>query len=322
MICPSQQITALDCLVLVFEFLTPNELGRSCIAFSSARYLVPVQNLWREHCERIWKLTFGRRIPSFYDGMTIFPHTWPICNDLMLPSENFKREGLLSVQYIGSVGHSNRCVRASTSFYPLQRNSSVSFILWLLKQIFGNSFIIDSPPPCFSTPYLSPSQGLNLGLRSVAYYEILISTESEIETEVEQCVAIGLSTEQFSSRLSEIMPGWDAYSYGYHGDDGAIFHGRGDRYAEYGPTFGPGDVVGCGVLYDRNAIFFTLNGTYLGCAFWGVEGVLYPTVGIDAKGKIDFNFGEKEFLFPIETFAFSEWSSTHLVSSIMGYTAT
>lgn len=107
--------------------------------------------------------------------------------------------------------------------------------------------------------------------------------------------------------------GWEPRSYGYHGDDGNIFNGRG--YGQkYGPTFTTGeccwavrsvgvlspflhyhtdqghaippslrragDVIG--VLFDRveRTISFTKNGRDLGVAFQHVmEPVLYPTIG-------------------------------------------
>lgn len=36
---------------------------------------------------------------------------------------------------------------------------------------------------------------------------------------------------------------------GWHGDDGHKFH-RSGRGAAYGPAFGPGDVVGCGLDFS------------------------------------------------------------------------
>ena len=93
--------------------------------------------------------------------------------------------------------------------------------------------------------------------RSVAYYEILITpapitspssttfippsfnhiddntttttnntTNSNTNTSSSvECIAIGLATNEFRSQ--EKLPGWDYSSYGYHGDDGGLFHGNG-----------------------------------------------------------------------------------------------
>ena len=62
----------------------------------------------------------------------------------------------------------------------------------------------------------------------------------------EGCVAIGLASKEFP--LRGLMPGWDSLSYAYHGDDGHCFHGSGEG-RDFGPTFGSGDTVGCGILY-------------------------------------------------------------------------
>jgi hypothetical protein len=57
------------------------------------------------------------------------------------------------------------------------------------------------------------------------------------------------------------LPGWNAASWGYHGDDGEkYFKGTGICY---GTTFKSGDIVGCNVHLNSN-IFFTLNGHSLG----------------------------------------------------------
>ena len=37
------------------------------------------------------------------------------------------------------------------------------------------------------------------------------------------------------------LPGWDPHSFGYHGDDGNMFPGRGNGTL-YGPTFTKGNV--------------------------------------------------------------------------------
>eukprot|EP00602_Paraphysomonas_sp_CaronLab_P005582 CAMPEP_0185027352 /NCGR_PEP_ID=MMETSP1103-20130426/12312_1 /TAXON_ID=36769 /ORGANISM="Paraphysomonas bandaiensis, Strain Caron Lab Isolate" /LENGTH=152 /DNA_ID=CAMNT_0027561309 /DNA_START=439 /DNA_END=897 /DNA_ORIENTATION=- len=141
---------------------------------------------------------------------------------------------------------------------------------------------------------------LNLEPRSVMYFEVSISA-LDIVTEkpqgIKECIAVGLATMRDTGM--RIMPGWDENSYGYHSDDGAIFHGNGYGLATYGPEFGTGDVVGCGIRYDTQEIFFTLNGVFLGYAFKSVQGSLHPTVGIDANVKLEFNFGKSPFVFAI-----------------------
>lgn len=118
------------------------------------------------------------------------------------------------------------------------------------------------------------------------------------------CVAIGLSTLSFNPRSK--MPGWDNYSFGYHGDDGGIFHGHGDMLRALA-NFGPGDTVGCGLEYSTRRIFFVKNGEFLGYAFENidkemVERGLYPTVGVDTECPIHVNFGQVPFKFDWKKF--------------------
>jgi len=141
-----------------------------------------------------------------------------------------------------------------------------------------------------------------------AYFEVTIMEHPQYSVspgntdhdQRRECVAIGLSTESFS--LQGKMPGWDHASYGYHSDDGSMFHGRGIPPRRGRPSYGPGDVVGCGLHYASRRIFFTKNGQFLGYEFDKVdenvvENGLYPTVGIDTKCPIVVNFGEHPFHF-------------------------
>ena len=84
-------------------------------------------------------------------------------------------------------------------------------------------------------------------------------------------------------------PGGDSSSYGYHGDDGGIFHASGDMLKRFGPPYGKGDTVGCGVDYLNGGIFFTLNGKMLGYGWTGLElhkKELYPTIGVDSNAPV------------------------------------
>lgn len=59
------------------------------------------------------------------------------------------------------------------------------------------------------------------------------------------------------------MPGWHPRSYAYHGDDGNKFI-ENSSGEDYGPTYGMGDVVGCGLDLANSSVFFTKNGKKLG----------------------------------------------------------
>ncbi|KAI0481983.1 hypothetical protein GGR56DRAFT_163894 [Xylariaceae sp. FL0804] len=107
---------------------------------------------------------------------------------------------------------------------------------------------------------------------NVVYYEIAISaaeqkcTNSGLserdEGETEPAVAIGLCGE--FSDLTGFWPGWSVWTTGYHGDEGAVFEVRHEKQYDTGHTYGPGNVVGCGVDYRTGEYFFTLDGREVG----------------------------------------------------------
>ncbi|KAL3808709.1 hypothetical protein ACHAXA_003788 [Cyclostephanos tholiformis] len=153
---------------------------------------------------------------------------------------------------------------------------------------------------------------IDLTPRFVAYYEVTIIGKATDFTSSEEnaccdyhheCISIGLSTESFC--IQGKMPGWDFASYGYHSDDGGIFHGVGIPPRRGRPPYGPGDVVGCGLDYELRRIFFTKNGWFLGYEFDKVgkdvvESGLFPTVGVDSECPIFVNFGERPFYFDLK----------------------
>lgn len=121
------------------------------------------------------------------------------------------------------------------------------------------------------------------------------------------CVAVGVATASF--HVHSRMPGWDRKSYGYHGDDGGIFHSSGGMVKQFGPQFGPGDTIGCGIDYAKKGIFFTLNGTFLGYGWEGnveeeiLKNDMYPVVGVDTNCPVHLNLGgDVPFAFDLASF--------------------
>jgi hypothetical protein len=101
------------------------------------------------------------------------------------------------------------------------------------------------------------------GFQPGSYFEVTIN--KLVPDKANHCVAIGVASDSFP--LKKSMPGWKELSWGYHGDDGHVFHNSGFKSRAYGPSFGEGDTIGCGMRDDGQSIFFTKNGISLGVAF-------------------------------------------------------
>jgi hypothetical protein len=107
---------------------------------------------------------------------------------------------------------------------------------------------------------------------------------------------MGFVDEKFP--VNKKHPGWIADSYGYHGDDGSLFHNSGAGRS-YSDRWENGDVIGCGLNFSTGEVFFVRNGSFLGVAYQGVKGKeYYAAVGFRNPGaKIKVNFGASPFRF-------------------------
>lgn len=90
------------------------------------------------------------------------------------------------------------------------------------------------------------------------------------------------------------LPGWEPNSYGYHGDDGHIYHGEG-KGKLYGHPFGTGDVIGVCVDRVQRRLSFYKNGMACGVAFENLStGELYPCVGFRSRdASMRINLGSE-----------------------------
>lgn len=202
------------------------------------------------------------------------------------------------IQFTGTVGTGDRCVRANEPLPRPVRLSKSHFLKFLCRG--------ESRYKPFCSPFLDKSGNINLTPRLLAYFEVAISahpTPTPLHrAQRNDCVAIGLSRQAFSP--DGRMPGWDSLSYGYHGDDGGLFHNGGDMIRRFGPSFGAGDIVGCGVDYVHGGVFFTLNGEFLGYGWTqlDLDDAFYPTIGVDTNSVLEANFGASAFSFDMANF--------------------
>uniref|UniRef100_A0A7S1GNI7 B30.2/SPRY domain-containing protein n=1 Tax=Cyclophora tenuis TaxID=216820 RepID=A0A7S1GNI7_CYCTE len=228
-----------------------------------------------------------------------------------------------TLQFVGAVGSGDRCVRANAAL-PRPLLPPRNFARRPMKSLFRTILRRgrqqrQEPPRPFVSPFVTndvdDDKVVDVSPRLVSYFEITILEDTPafpnqpvvtpMDPQVADCVAIGVSTQEFSCQSR--MPGWDSRSYGYHGDDGGIFHASGEMKRRFGPAFGKGDTVGCGVDHRNAGIFFCLNGKFLGYAWTGLESFvarqeLYPTIGVDTNHPIDANFGTRKFAFDLSSF--------------------
>ncbi|KAJ1953674.1 hypothetical protein IWQ62_005936 [Dispira parvispora] len=181
-----------------------------------------------------------------------------------------------------------------------KRNALMVPTEWNLKdKVEGLTVIHNNLQVNYSGPGMRDSDAASIRANrsipsqcGVYYYEITVVDKGH-----DGFIGLGVC---HSGVLAGRLPGWEANSWGYHGDDGNCFAGSGSG-RPYGPKFTTDDVVGCCVNTWTQQIFFTKNGVRLYTAFRNVKGALYPTVGLRTKDeKVLANFGQKPFQFDIQ----------------------
>ncbi|KAJ7293880.1 hypothetical protein C8J57DRAFT_40287 [Mycena rebaudengoi] len=128
----------------------------------------------------------------------------------------------------------------------------------------------------------------------IYYYEVDIISKGN-----KGHISIGFAGKEV--RVSR-LPGWEPNSWGYHGDDGCSFAAERSG-TPFGPMFGTGDTIGCGIDFSTYQAFFTKNGTLIGSVFKdiGKSSDLYPSIGLRHSGEaVRANFGQEPFKFDIE----------------------
>ncbi|KAI0535189.1 hypothetical protein GGR58DRAFT_23194 [Xylaria digitata] len=136
--------------------------------------------------------------------------------------------------------------------------------------------------------------------RADNYFEIEI-LPSDKPTDEPPIVGIGLCGEFLD--LGNGFPGWEYMnpSTGYHGDNGSIYDSEMGDYLQIrtGRLYEVGDTVGCGVDWDQQSVYYTLNGEHVGRIQSSViRRKCYPAVTMwKSPCIVKVNFGEESFKF-------------------------
>ncbi|CAM6038729.1 unnamed protein product [Sphagnum compactum] len=116
-------------------------------------------------------------------------------------------------------------------------------------------------------------------------------------------VAIGFTNENFKK---DRIPGWELNTYGYHSDDGKLYHNSGtiaysDKMEQFGRNFDTtstkGDVVGAGINYLERNVYFVKGKKIVGRIPYNLENTLYPAIGFWGENvTVNVNFSPKSDL--------------------------
>lgn len=126
------------------------------------------------------------------------------------------------------------------------------------------------------------------------YYEMTVASAGR-----DGYIAAGFAIK--SASLSRLT-GWEPGTVGYHADDGNLYRGAGTG-ASFGPSYGTGDVVGCGIDFVRRSFFFTKNGLFIGDVTNLKDKFhlpLFPCVGCRTHGEVVVVNFNGPFVFDIE----------------------
>lgn len=144
------------------------------------------------------------------------------------------------------------------------------------------------------------------GKDGIYYFEVKIENRGDdSKHQISDYFGVGFCEE---NTPLNIQLGWREGSWGYHGDDGNSFDAglRTVTGDPYGPKYSQDHTIGCGVNFDKNTAFYTMDGEIIGQAFSNVMGKLYPAISVDKRltGCIfsvkfwdDTENGNKDFLF-------------------------
>ncbi|KAF4315021.1 hypothetical protein JM18_002387 [Phytophthora kernoviae] len=307
----------------LLAFAAPRDVEAfTCASKFTARVVLPRFPVWKAlFCHR-WE-TLNFRLPGARNGTVplvvseqlrqLFPSNisesrmYQLLAHAITPLPSYA-DIQQTKQYRGSLALEQNV--ASLHMHPVKPSEVTTF--GFDGDILGDDRCVRSNVPFPTTFHVAVFKRKNpqsnafeyhVGVVSSGYFEISISKRikpSARRVHGEDVTSVGLVTSLFP--LVDRQPGWDFRSYGYHGDDGQMFHSNKGR--QFGPAFGANDTIGCGVRRNvrdgRSFVMFTNNGELIENGGNDVECVheqWYPAVGLDSSDTIHVNFGQEPFAY-------------------------
>ncbi|KAJ3098961.1 Rsp5p-dependent ubiquitination, sorting of cargo proteins at the multivesicular body [Phlyctochytrium planicorne] len=132
---------------------------------------------------------------------------------------------------------------------------------------------------------LKPLQGLPFCYFEVTIHELAEGTR----------LFVGLCPKEYPSSS---LPGLTAPSISYSSTGHKHTHAS-PAGLEYGPEFKEGDTIGCGLTVATGGCFFTVNGKYVGEAFYDLGGEYWGAVGGDGFCAFEVRFGGGGFVYGV-----------------------
>lgn len=195
-------------------------------------------------------------------------------------------------------------------FNPYTKNFIVKLNNNLNLKFFQDELTVKYIGKGVTTDFASAQSNFPMSNENAGFYfEICIE-----EIGSKSKIAIGLSDKDF---IIGNQVGAISKTFGYS-CEGKIYQEK-PLGEKYGQEYKKNDIVGCGFYFRKSMVFYTLNGKYLGPAFYLQEYYdLFPTVSLKAfNEQVKFNFGKTPFMFDVENFFVNQFKE--LAPKIFSY---
>jgi hypothetical protein len=136
-------------------------------------------------------------------------------------------------------------------------------------------------------------------IKDLLYFEVTILNHIHLLS----CISIGYSIYSTFLECVDVtfLLGWLDYSIGLHSDDGYIYLNNNRK--KFIQLFNKQDIIGCGYDFNKNIIFYTMNGKYITEIEFNSKTDLFPCIISDVcLNNFHINYGQEKFIFNLQNY--------------------